>query len=70
MIAVPRISAMRDYVLKKRRNRPLSVVELFTFAVPMAMAVHHLHTSRYIHRDFALRNFVLTANNEPILIDL
>lgn len=64
---------MRDYVLKTRHDRPLTAAELFGFALPMAKAVDHLHTNtgdNYIHKDLALRNFVLTSNLEPILIDL
>ena len=65
--------ALRDYVLKQRRLRPLSAAELFAFALPMAKAVAHLHAHagsvKQIHKDIALRNFVLTADGEPILID-
>lgn len=47
--------------------------ELFNFALPMARTVRHHHTSgfcEFIHKDLALRNFVLTADLQPILIDL
>lgn len=66
---------LRDYVLKTRHERPLNAAELFAFALPMAKAVGHLHTSghrdwnKYVHKDLALRNFVLTADLEPVLID-
>jgi len=40
-----------------------------TLARYMAEAVHHLHRNHVIHRDIALRNFVVSRKNKPVLID-
>lgn len=45
---------------------PASVVRLATH---MARAIEHLHSYEVIHKDIALRNFVLTADVVPVLID-
>jgi len=48
----------------------ISILELFRIAKEMALGVDHLHRNNIIHRDLALRNFVLDDNNRVVLIDL
>lgn len=38
-------------------------------ATQMARAIEHLHSHGVIHKDVALRNFVLSADGAPVLID-
>lgn len=38
-------------------------------AFVMTTAIAHLHSHGVLHRDIALRNFVLSSNGLPILID-
>eukprot|EP00479_Gromia_sphaerica_P014217 TRINITY_DN8334_c0_g1_i1.p1 TRINITY_DN8334_c0_g1~~TRINITY_DN8334_c0_g1_i1.p1 ORF type:complete len:221 (+),score=29.24 TRINITY_DN8334_c0_g1_i1:47-664(+) len=35
----------------------------------MSKSIQHLHENLVLHRDIALRNFVLSADMEPVLID-
>ena len=42
---------------------------LIDIAFVMACAVAHLHSHEVLHRDIALRNFVLSEEDLPVLID-
>ncbi|KYH44000.1 serine/threonine-protein kinase [Branchiibius sp. NY16-3462-2] len=48
----------------------LTVGEIVTVLVPLAQALHHLHTLGIVHGDLKPANVLLTADGRPLLADL
>jgi serine/threonine protein kinase len=49
--------------LPASRRPPLSAPLLTRFAADMAKSVNHLHRSGAVHRDIAVRNFLLSSTD-------
>lgn len=57
--------SLKSYV----KTHKLSSATIVRFATHMARAIEHLYNHEVIHKDIALRNFVLTAEGVPVLLD-
>jgi serine/threonine protein kinase len=66
IVQEPEVESLEEFLSQKA---PLGFIEFLNLAIKMVDSLSKLHSMNIIHRDIKPGNFVLTAENQPKLID-